>query len=149
MGSATVSICDIVLKFCEFVNAPDQLQQRLANATHVQVAQLKEELHRRSIAFPSRANKAALLALCLEALPSTQDSQNDEDDRAEGQLKRESEVKVEVGAAERSAKVVPGTRGLAVATAAAAAEEKVEAGENRAVEHVALGDTDVAGNMLK
>lgn len=45
--------------------------------------------------------------------------------------------------------VVPGTQALGdVATAAAAALEKVGAGENRAVEHVAMDEGDLAGNLL-
>lgn len=53
------------------------------------------------------------------------------------------------GAAAGTAAVVPGTQALGdVATAAAAALEKVGAGENRAVEHVAMGEGDLAGNLL-
>ena len=45
--------------------------------------------------------------------------------------------------------VVPGTQRLGdVVSAAAAAQEKVGAGENRAVEHVAMGEGDLAGNLL-
>eukprot|EP00892_Ulva_mutabilis_P010563 jgi/Ulvmu1/787/UM010_0161.1 len=61
----------------------------------------------------------------------------------------DSKDKDAAGTAEVPEEVVPGTQALGdVATAAAAALEKVGAGENRAVEHVAMGEGDLAGNLL-
>lgn len=112
----------------------------------MQVSELKAALKKHALPFSSRAAKPELIQLLIdvvsitgndgEAQPMLDAGKNTADDE-EGPAQDESTV------------VVPGTKGLCmVATAGEAANEKVQAGENRAVEHVALGDSDVAGNLL-
>jgi hypothetical protein len=125
-------------------------------------------LQARGVAFSSRAPKAALAALLLgggaatatrarsprsahrgeaEAAVATGTSRGSK--RAAGAEAHPGAEAVQSEAVQsEAAVVVPGTRGLLAASAAEAAKEKEQAGENRAVEHVALREGDVAGNLL-
>lgn len=130
----------------------------------MQVVDLKEALKTRNISFPSRALKSDLVEILQRTLRNPQNPDvkmaDEPDNTEEGKLassKKSEEGDEDSGMNEGVKKsvnkgvnsVVPGTQGLPqVATAAEAAAEKVKAGENKAVEHVALGDADVAGNLL-
>lgn len=114
----------------------------MSKDTFLQVPQLKAVLNTRKLQFPSRATKAELAQLLLSSATPNLAERTD--------LKSDVDAEAALLAGLRQEDVVaPGTQGLTVvATAAEAAEEKAKAGENRAVEHVALGDADVAGNLL-
>ena len=124
----------------------------------MQVIDLKEALKERSISFSSRAPKAQLVELLLRKLRNPDDERQQQQkptlSRLQESTKKGAQHQQEAPGANQGVNkgvnsVVPGTQGLPqVATAAEAAAEKVKAGENKAVEHVALGDADVAGNLL-
>lgn len=110
----------------------------------LQVPELKATLQKHKLQFASRAAKSELTELLI-SMVCNGNSKRGETKPLDADGKDSEDVSDGTG----DLVVVPGTQGLRmVATAAAAANEKVKAGENRAVEHVALVDTDVAGNLL-
>jgi hypothetical protein len=128
-----------------------------ATASVLQVSELKAALKKQKLPFSSRAAKSELAEILIsmvnnrnsetkDGVLAAQPAVDEKLNTVENQTERFS---LEISEAEAETAVVPGTQGLhMVATAAEAANEKVRAGENRAVEHVALGDSDVAGNLL-
>ena len=134
--------------------ALDNTRKRSLNENlRLQVSELKDALKTRRLQFPSRASKAQLAQLLIES--SVKQRTAPPEHRSNGSGDGAGATQAHDGKKPRqetkqgTVAIVPGTKNLqVVATAAAAAQEKVQAGENRAVEHVALGDTDVAGNLL-
>jgi hypothetical protein len=126
-------------------------------ASFLQVSDLKAALRKHNQPFSSRAAKSELVETLIRLVTESTggvsrdggDAQAAADETlAAGENQKEC-FSMEASEAEAETAVVPGTQRLqAVATAAEAANEKARAGENRAVEHVALGDNDVAGNLL-
>ena len=108
----------------------------------VQMPELKTALRARSIRYPADAEAADLVELLTwadgvaPAAPSAGD--------ADAAAIEAAACAIVSGTAGPSAAVVPGTQQFVdVASAAEAAREKAAAGENRAVEHVALHDEAV------
>lgn len=127
--------------------------EAFSESVRLQVSELKDALKTHRLQFPSRASKAQLAKLLIESSVKQRTAppehrSNGSGDGA-GATQAQDSKKPRQETKEGTVAIVPGTKNLQViATAAAAAQEKVQAGENRAVEHVALGDTDVAGNLL-